>query len=335
MKLKIAIAYHKKSLYVTDSRYLPIQVGATFSDEDLGIQKDSEGDNISEMNPYCCELSATYWLWKHIQDADYYGLCHYRRFFSKRQPTLWQRMPGFLVYWCSKLLAPWVVDARYTLGYSDGQPVAEDEADVNAKEFADYMLSVVAQSPVDARLCFCLQKIRLSTYSCQTKLMKAIGLYNYNKLDRIIAEQHPAFYPYFVRTMAAHEYNPCNMIIAEKHIFEEYAGLLFSIIGEYHAWVTEGLQRGRVNSAALRISGYMGEFITSAFLLYLREQKNVTVRELYQKSIEIASTGLSHPVRSVQARIRSIFTPPHYRCNSLEINKLGSVEWPSEERRAA
>lgn len=63
--------------FVDQGPYIPIQVGAVYN-KDLGIQKDSDGDNISVDNPYCSEMSAMYWIWKNV-DADYKGLFHYKR----------------------------------------------------------------------------------------------------------------------------------------------------------------------------------------------------------------------------------------------------------------
>ncbi|PJM74070.1 glycosyltransferase [Bifidobacterium primatium] len=42
---------------------------------------DDDGENISEKNPMYCELTTQYWAWKNI-DAEYYGFCHYRRYFD-------------------------------------------------------------------------------------------------------------------------------------------------------------------------------------------------------------------------------------------------------------
>ena len=81
--VKVIVATHKKYSFPNDKMYMPIQVGAKLN-EDLGYQKDSIGYNISEKNPYYCELTALYWAWKNLE-TDYLGLVHYRRYFSLKE----------------------------------------------------------------------------------------------------------------------------------------------------------------------------------------------------------------------------------------------------------
>lgn len=83
LNIKILIAAHKKYWMPDDDVYLPIHVGAA-GKADLGYTRDDTGDNISEKNPNFCELTALYWAWKNL-DADYIGLVHYRRYFSRTQ----------------------------------------------------------------------------------------------------------------------------------------------------------------------------------------------------------------------------------------------------------
>ena len=66
-----------------------IVVGSTknmFPEMDGGREKflidvPHDGDNIDRLNPWYCELTGLYYLWKN-SDAYYVGLEHYRRFFA-------------------------------------------------------------------------------------------------------------------------------------------------------------------------------------------------------------------------------------------------------------
>lgn len=86
-RINIIVATHKKYTMPDDKMYLPLHVGAQGkTNEDgspleLGYAKDNTGDNISEKNPYYCELTGLYWAWKNCK-SDFIGLAHYRRHFS-------------------------------------------------------------------------------------------------------------------------------------------------------------------------------------------------------------------------------------------------------------
>ena len=47
------------------------------------IDKPHDGDNIDNLNPWYCELTGLYYLWKHVDD-DIVGLEHYRRYFVNK-----------------------------------------------------------------------------------------------------------------------------------------------------------------------------------------------------------------------------------------------------------
>lgn len=89
MSEKILVCCHKKDICAAKEPYLPIHVGKALSDRNLGIIGDNTGDNISEKNPYYCELTGIYWAWKNLKGVDVVGLCHYRRYFDFHGKSKW------------------------------------------------------------------------------------------------------------------------------------------------------------------------------------------------------------------------------------------------------
>ncbi|MBQ3704987.1 MAG: DUF4422 domain-containing protein [Clostridia bacterium] len=87
----VIVAAHKPYWMPEDPMYLPVQVGAAgkIGEDgrplDLGFRRDDSGENISEKNPYYCELTGLYWAWKNLpKEAGAVGLAHYRRHFLRK-----------------------------------------------------------------------------------------------------------------------------------------------------------------------------------------------------------------------------------------------------------
>lgn len=86
-KIVILVATHKPDKVYQDDIYTPIHVGravSKYKEEMAEFIGDDTGDNISEKNPFYCELTACYWAWKNLKNIEYVGLCHYRRYFEER-----------------------------------------------------------------------------------------------------------------------------------------------------------------------------------------------------------------------------------------------------------
>lgn len=84
MEIKVLVATHKQCEIPKSSLYSPIRVGSILSNNDFGFQRDDMGNNISDRNPYYCELTAIYWGWKNLK-SDYIGLVHYRRYLGLKK----------------------------------------------------------------------------------------------------------------------------------------------------------------------------------------------------------------------------------------------------------
>lgn len=85
MSVKIFAMTHKEFDVPNNAMYIPLHVGHKQAKTDFGYLGDDTGDHISDLNCYYAELSGVYWVWKNYHDADYVGICHYRRFLTSEE----------------------------------------------------------------------------------------------------------------------------------------------------------------------------------------------------------------------------------------------------------
>lgn len=85
MSVRIFAMTHKQFDVPQEKLYIPMHVGHAVAKQDYGYMGDDTGDNISALNCYYAELSGMYWVWKNYTQAEYVGICHYRRFLTDEQ----------------------------------------------------------------------------------------------------------------------------------------------------------------------------------------------------------------------------------------------------------
>ena len=81
---KLFVIYHKPSDLIATDIYQPIAVGKDKNSFPELYLKDDVGDNIADKNVRYNELTAIYWVYKHLdefKDVQYIGFTHYRRLF--------------------------------------------------------------------------------------------------------------------------------------------------------------------------------------------------------------------------------------------------------------
>lgn len=84
MDVKICVSHRLDidSYQVSNEIITPVLCGAVYDKTNSkNMQGDNQGENISSKRLELGEFTVEYWMWKNIK-ADYYGLCHYRRYFS-------------------------------------------------------------------------------------------------------------------------------------------------------------------------------------------------------------------------------------------------------------
>lgn len=287
-KIRIGIAYHKQCYFYKSSTYIPIQVGSTNSTTDLGIQKDSEGENISFENAYCSEMSATYWLWKNCT-ADYKGLFHYRRFLTFRKQNPIHRWTSATLYLLTKLVSPFIKDSRSKYFAYPSFHIGESEVGQWLEDFNQDLLNDLDKQSVDL---YCCGYIYHSTYRVKTHLQRAVGYWHSEYAKKLIADNYPELNKYFTKTLLDNKFIGYNMLVAKDSVYDDYCKLIFDILRKYHEYMNNNLPKV-INNAMLRDSGYIAELITDAYIRMIKDKGGI-VKHLGCVNVDVDLGGMSY-----------------------------------------
>lgn len=251
-EIKIAVACHKPSELPDNPIYCPVQVGAAIARTRMpGMRHDDEGENISAKNGSYCELTAQYWAWKNLE-ADYLGLCHYRRF----------------------------------LTFPEGNYELDNRKQIQAGILDAYNMERFGL--VDERL---MRQIIECNDCVVGELEDVTGLYtprgkqksvydhwaahdrdliNVKDLDRLI-ELVDEFYPQYSADM--HEYLSgklflgYNCFVMRRELFDQLCSFEFDVLGRLEAET----DLTNYNQMRSRIYGFMAEILYSVYIYHLEK----------------------------------------------------------------
>ncbi|MBT2756709.1 DUF4422 domain-containing protein [Mesobacillus foraminis] len=190
--IKILVATHKKYPMPAQDIYLPIHVGREGKKE-LGYLGDNTGDNISLKNENFCELTGLYWAWKNLE-CDYIGLCHYRRYFSIKNPL---------------------------------KRVAEKQNKFDLILNEDEVIQLLRNNDV-----ILPSKRNYYIETIWTHYKNAHHIKDLEETKNIISELYPEYLDSFDLVMQGKTLNLYNMFIMKKKDFDNYCKWLFGILFE-------------------------------------------------------------------------------------------------------
>lgn len=259
--ISIFSVFHKPYEIPESSFIVPLQVGKYFSKIELPMASDDVGENIAHKNTTHSELTALYWIWKHLDefDSEFIGLCHYRRYFT---------LPENYVH--RKFLRSEVkIDPRPIYSVSFNKPALENVTGPKLKKKLLDLLDtadIVLPSSVPTML---TDQIRGS--------IKDQYIYHHIKEDwylmrEAVLKLHPnlaaEFDTYFGETNKMYCF---NMFISNKAIFSDYCSWLFPIISEL-----ENTVKVSEYPYQRRIFGFFSERLLNLYV----KIKNLKIAEL-------------------------------------------------------
>lgn len=220
---------------------IPIQCGAERKPCVRGAIPDNVGDHISEKNQEYCELTAQYYAWKN-EVCDYYGFCHYRRFFcfedKGKKPYL---VFGTLKEKQKKLFGKEAIITELCQTYEIILPRAVDMG----LSVAEYYRTSEFHHAEDFDLFLAILREKYP------KLANSAEMYLSQKKQ------------YF-----------CNMFLMDRPHFQEYCTYLFGILEEF--------DRRKIRHGSFqedRTDGYLGERFVGIYVEYVRK-KGAKIKEV-------------------------------------------------------
>lgn len=236
----LLMCFHK-DLEIIPPMFRPIQCGAALNKTMHNVLSDDTGINISEKNKEYCELTAHYHAWKN-KDAEYYGFCHYRRFFCAQSTA-----------------APYLAKGRL-----------DDDKLEKLLGTEEYWQKLIRSHEIIAP--------RSEDMGLPVKEHYATSKFHYAQDLQLFTDILNSKAPYLADT--ANEYLGqnrqyfCNMFIMDKKHFFEYCDVLFAVLEEFDKRKT---MHGDFQSD--RTDGYLGEIFTGIYICYCRKN-GAKIKEL-------------------------------------------------------
>lgn len=253
-KIRIYTCHHKASQFLSSKYIYPIHVGKANSLNDIGCRGDDSGDNISYKNPFYCELTAHYWVWKNEPTSEYVGFMHYRRHlnFSEKQDYI-EDIWGVVN-------SPMINEAYKT------QFGLTNNSIENCVEGFDIILpkkwSVLAAG----------SKNNLDHYENG----EFLHINDYMTALKVVEELYPDYKEAIQEFNLATEGYYTNIYVMKASVFNSYSEWLFSIL----ELVEERIAMSNYKEQEQRVIGHIAERLFNIYLINYLKNNKVKIKEL-------------------------------------------------------
>ncbi len=265
---------NKKSIRLENPLFYHVAAGSVFLERPLekGMLADNTGEHISGKNRSYCELTTQYWAWKNTK-ADYYGFCHYRRYFSFAPKALPEADCGCLVF-----------------SYLDADTV--QKLHLLESEIKDYV------EQYDFLIAKGIPAVAFQAKNVRQHYKNAKELHS-SDLDLMVAiirEKYPQMEGAALAYLDGKQFYPCNMFIMKQQLFDGYCTMLFTILQEFE----RRRDMAHYSREGYRTPGHLGERFLGIFYTYMSQQGKYRLGELQMALIAHTSAANALPDGNVE-----------------------------------
>lgn len=241
---------------VNNPLYIPVRCGAVFDKENpMNIAGDNTGENISEQRSHLSEFTVAYWAWKN-QTADYYGLCHYRRYLSFSDLTYPVDTQGLVE---EDFLNQETME-KYSLLAPDHMSQIISEYDAVIPQPAPVHLITTPKGP---------QSNVGDVWRANAGVL--IESDTIDRMLELIDQKAPQYSQAAREYLNSTEHRGYNCYVFKRELFDRMCQFQFPILFELEQHPSGRLQR---------VPGYVGEILFGIFLYHIIHFENWKIKEL-------------------------------------------------------
>jgi hypothetical protein len=271
--IKIFTCYHTEPPLLRSGILLPLKVGADLHKTEKDAICDNIGDNISAKNPYFCELTGMYWIWKNIQ-ADIVGICHYRRFLNLQTED-------------TKFL-------NFKSNFEQKYGLTEEQIE---KKLEQYDVVLPQKHPYKPRP----KHLTIYRQYADYHIIKDLDI-----ALEILYEKYPDMFPLAERLLKKDQQMYIgNILLCKKVLFDEYSKWLFDILFEVERRIHQDVETR--NAYQKRVYGFLSERLMRIFVEYKCSQNMIKVLEVPMLIQVGRYKWLKYCLRKMEKTILSVF----------------------------
>ena len=264
IKIFVSHRIDQDSETIDNPLFVNVRCGAVYDTrENVSMLGDDTGDNISEKRESFCELTVQYWAWKNVK-ADYYGLCHYRRYLSFAENHKKDNIDD------RNIICESVINEEFVKKHNLNKA---------------YMANVIKKHDI-----LCIEPMDL-----KKTLKKKISVYDSLKMNEItfnisgvdlfisiFKKKYPEYSEDIDSYFNDHFWMGYNCYVMNSQIFNEYCSALYDVLFE----LEKKLNTENFNQEQYRLAGYMGECFLGIFVNHARRTKKYNIKSLPLIQIE-------------------------------------------------
>lgn len=264
---KICVGYHKPSLLLQGSCFLPIwggkiatqqitKEGDVLSPEEIEWMNlhcigDDTGLNISEKNRHYSEASIIYWMWKNynqLGSPDYIGFLQYRRHWLINERYLQTHKPNFYNMVWNEYFSK---DYQYKIGLTENniQSILQETDGI-----------------------FCANKTAQTVHSYKEN-HHSQNIKYWNEALKIIQQDWPQYADAALKYDQGYWHVWSNCFIMKKEDFLEYCPFLFDVLSKIDNFAK--VEYSEMTAEQMRVPAYVSETMLGIFWTYLQNKQRI------------------------------------------------------------